>query len=71
MIVRWEQRVRSAMFSQPGVPIAVRASAGLLVARTRIRRWSWRAAIAMAATADVTVMAAPMIVALVLLTRVL
>src|SRR6516162_5196283 len=45
MIVRWEQRVRRAMLSQQGVPIAHRTSAGLLIARTRLRRWGRRAAI--------------------------
>lgn len=40
MIVRWERRVRDAIFSQPGVPIRTRTSAGLLLARTRLRRWS-------------------------------
>jgi hypothetical protein len=40
MIVRWERRVRSAILSQPGVPIRTRASAGVLLARTRLRRWS-------------------------------
>jgi hypothetical protein len=40
MVVRWERRVRSAIFSQPGVPIRTRTSAGVLLARTRLRRWS-------------------------------
>jgi hypothetical protein len=40
MIVRWERRVRSAIFSQPDVPITARASAGMLLVRTRLRRWS-------------------------------
>ena len=38
MTVRWEQRVRAALITQRRTPIAIRLSAGLLVARTRLRR---------------------------------
>jgi hypothetical protein len=71
MILRWEHRVRDAMLSQQGVPIAVRASAGLLVARIRLRRWGRRAAIAVTAAVAVTVMAAPVVAAAVLMAQVL
>jgi hypothetical protein len=71
MILRREHRVRGAMVSQRGVPIAVRTSAGLLVARTRLRRWSRRAAIAGSAAVGVTVMAAPVVAAVVLLAQIL
>jgi hypothetical protein len=71
MILRWEQRVRGAMLFQPGVPIAVRTSAGLLIARTRLRRWSRRAAIAGMAAIGVTILAAPLIAVVVLLTQIL
>lgn len=69
MIVRWERRVRDAMLSQPGVPMAVRASAGLLVARTRLGRWSRRVVVAVTAAFTVSVVAAPFVAALVLLIR--
>ena len=71
MILRWEHRVRGAMLSQRGVPIAVRTSAGLLVARTRLRRWSRRAVIAVSAAVGVTVIAAPVVAAVVLLAQIL
>lgn len=71
MILRWEHRVRDAMLSQRGVPIAVRTSAGLLVARSRLWRWSRRAAIAVTTAVAVTVMAAPAIAVVVMLAHVL
>ncbi len=40
MVVRWEQRVRIAILSQPRVPIRTRTSAAVLLARTRLRRWN-------------------------------
>ena len=67
MIVRWERRVHDAMFSQPGVPITVRASAGLLVAGIRIRRWSRRVLVAVTVAFGVSLVAAPFVAALVLL----
>jgi hypothetical protein len=69
MIVRWEHRVRRAMFSQPDVPITLRGSAGLLLARTRAWRWGRRAAIALTALVGVTLMASPVVGAVVLLGR--
>jgi hypothetical protein len=71
MILRWERRVRDAMLSQPGVPMAVRASAGLLVARTRIGRWSRRFTVVATVLLTVSLMAAPFVLALVLLLRAL
>jgi len=71
MILRWEHRVRDAMLSQRGVPIALRTSAGLLVARTRLWRWSRRAAIAVTAVVAATLMATPVIAAVALLAHVL
>jgi hypothetical protein len=70
MIVRREQRVRGALAAQPGVPVAVRGSAVLLIARSRLRRWGRRAAIAVTAITGVTVLAAPFIAAVLLLSRV-
>jgi hypothetical protein len=71
MILRWEHRVRGAMLSQRGVPIAVRTSAGLLVARSRLRRWSGRAAIALTAAVGLAVMAAPAVAVVFVLARIL
>ena len=50
MIVRWEQRVGAALVSQHRVPIEARLSAGALIARTRLARWTRRARIALLAT---------------------
>ena len=71
MILRWEHRVGDAMLSQRGVPIALRTSAGLLVARSRLRRWSRRAAIVVTAIVAATFMAAPFVAAVALLAHVL
>ena len=69
MILRWERRVRIAMLSQRGVPIAVRTSAGLLVTRTHLWRWSRRAAVGAVAAGIVTAMALPLVAAVFLLTQ--
>jgi hypothetical protein len=69
MILRWEHRVRRAILSQPDVPITVRTSAGLLVARTRAWRWGRRAAITLTALVGVTLMASPVVGAVILLGR--
>jgi hypothetical protein len=50
MMVRWEQRVGAAIVSQDRAPLEVRFSAGVLVARTRLARWTRRAGIAVVAT---------------------
>ena len=71
MILRWEHRVRDAMFLQPGVPIAIRTSAGLLVARTRLWRWSRRAGVAVTAAVVAAIMAAPIVAAVLLLAHIL
>lgn len=51
MIVRWEQRVGAAILSQHRAPLETRLSAGVLVARTRLARWTRRAGIALLAAA--------------------
>jgi hypothetical protein len=61
MIIRWERRVRQATLSQPSVPIAIRISGGLLVARTRFGRWGRRTAIGVTAIAVLTLLAAPFV----------
>ena len=55
MTVRWEQRVAAALIAQRGAPTAVRFSAGLLVARTRLGRWTQRARFALVVTATLTI----------------
>ncbi|MGN6169447.1 MAG: hypothetical protein ACTHQQ_14940 [Solirubrobacteraceae bacterium] len=49
MIVRWEQRVGAAILSQHRAPLEARVSAGVLVVRTRLARWTRRAGIALLA----------------------
>ena len=50
MTARWEQRVRAALIAQRGVPAAIRLSAGLAVAQTRLGRWTRRARIVLLTT---------------------
>jgi hypothetical protein len=69
MTVRWEQRVRAAIFTQRGAPIPIRLSAGLLVARTRLRRWTRRAAVVLTATVALALVAAPAVAAVALVLR--
>jgi hypothetical protein len=45
MTILWEQRVGSALVSQHWTPLEVRSSAAVLVARTRVARWTRRAGI--------------------------
>ena len=69
MTVRWEQRVSAALVSQHRVPLEARLAAGALVARTRLRRWTRRAGIAVVATVTtvVVLVAVPAVAALVYL----
>jgi hypothetical protein len=46
MTIRWEQRVGAALVSQRWTPLELRTSAGLLVARTRLARWTRRVGMA-------------------------
>jgi hypothetical protein len=71
MTFHWEQRVRSALASQPGVPVATRFSAGLLVARIRLRRCGRRGAIVMTTAVCVAVLSAPFLAAAALLIHIL
>src|SRR6516165_5197812 len=45
MTILWEQRVGAALVSQNWTPLEVRSSAAVLVARTRVARWTRRAGI--------------------------
>jgi hypothetical protein len=49
MTIRWEQRIGAALVSQHWTPLEVRTSAAVLVARTRLARWTRRAGIAVLA----------------------
>jgi len=70
MTLRWERRVRGALVSQRGVAVDTRLAAGLLVARTRLRRWSRRASVVVAMTIGVALIAAPIVAAAALIIRV-
>jgi len=50
MTIRWEQRVGAALVSEHWTPLEARSSAAVLVARTRLARWTRRAGIAVLAT---------------------
>ena len=64
MTVRWEQRIRAALIAQRGVPAAIRLSAGLAVAQTRLGRWTRRARIVLLRTVAVVVTVLVALVAL-------
>ena len=49
MTIRWERRVGAALVSPRWTPLELRSSAAVLVARTRLARWTRRAGIAVLA----------------------
>jgi hypothetical protein len=49
MTIRWERRVRAAILSHQRAPLEARVRAGVLLARTRLARWTRRAGIAVLA----------------------
>jgi len=64
MTILWEQRVGAALVSQSWTPLELRSSAAVLVARTRLSRWTRRAGIAvLAVLMTVVVVAAVQIAA--------
>lgn len=69
MTIRWERRVSEALMTQRGAPISTRLSGGLLLARTRLGRWTRRARIALLATVTVAlaIVAVPVAATLVFL----
>ncbi len=73
MTVRWEQRVGAAVVSQHRAPLEARLAADVLVARTRVGRWTRRAVIVVASmvTTVVVLVAVPAVVALVYLVHAL
>jgi hypothetical protein len=50
MTVRWERRVGTALVSQHHAPLEARLTAGVLVARVRLARWTRRAGVVAMAT---------------------
>ncbi len=64
MTVRWEQRIRAALIAQRGVPAAIRLSAGLALAQTRLGRWTRRARIVLLTTVAVLATVLVMLVAM-------
>jgi len=57
MTIRWEQRVGAALVSRGNqAPLEARLSAGALVARTRLARWTRRARIAVLTTVTTVVL---------------
>jgi hypothetical protein len=66
MIIRWEHRVGEALVSQRRASLEARLAAGVLVARSRLARWTRRAAIAVfaVATTVVVLVAIPAVAAL-------
>ena len=69
MTARWEQRVGAALVSQHRAPLEARLAAGMLLARTRLARWTGRArtAVLAAVTTVLVLLAVPAVAALVYL----
>jgi hypothetical protein len=67
MTIRWEQRVGAALVSQHWTPLEARTSAAVLVARTRLARWTRRAGIAVLAMVMTVVVVAAVQIAAALL----
>ena len=64
MTIRWEERVGAAVVSQHWTPLDARASAAVLLARTRLARWIRRAGVAvLAVVMTVVVFAAAQVAA--------
>jgi hypothetical protein len=64
MTIRWERRVGAALVSHSWTPLEARTSAAVLVARTRLARWTRGAGIAvLAMVMTVVVFAAVQVVA--------
>jgi hypothetical protein len=70
MTVRWEQRVGAALVSQHRAPVDARFLAGVLIARTRLARWTRRAGIAVLAVVTAVVVIATLSTAAALVTLV-
>jgi hypothetical protein len=66
MVVRWEHRVGQALVSQRRAPLEARLTASVLLARTRLARWTRRAGPAVFAvvTTMVVLVALPAVAAL-------
>jgi predicted nucleic acid-binding protein len=70
MTRRWEQRVREALLSQRGVPFGSRVAAGLLLARIRLRRIPFRAALLGLAAVAIALMSLPVLLTVLVLTQI-
>jgi hypothetical protein len=73
MTVCWEQRVAAALVSRDRAPFESRLSAGVLVARTRLTRWTRRVGLVVVATVTsvVVLVTIPAVAALVYLLQAL
>ena len=69
MTARWDQRVGAALVSQQRAPLEARLSAGVLLARARLTRWTRRArtAVLAAVTTALVLVTVPAVAALVYL----
>jgi hypothetical protein len=70
MTRRWEERVREAMLSQRGVSFASRVAAGLLIARVRVQRIPFRAALWTLAGLAIAVLSIPVLLFVLVLTQI-
>jgi hypothetical protein len=70
MTQRWERRVRAALLSQRGVPIGLRVSAGLVLARMGLQRLRFRAVVVAMGVTAVAIMVLPVAAVVLLLTQV-
>ena len=69
MTACWDQRVGAALVSQQRAPLEARLSAGVLLARARLTRWTRRArtAVLAAVTTALVLVTVPAVAALVYL----
>jgi hypothetical protein len=70
MTRRWEQRVTEALISQRGVSLASRVAAGLLLARVRVQRIPFRAALWTLAAVAIAVLSIPVLLFALVLTQI-
>jgi hypothetical protein len=70
MTDRWERRVRDALFSQRGVSLRVRASAGLMLIGMGVGRRRSRALVRLLGVAVVAMLALPIVATVALLVQI-
>jgi hypothetical protein len=71
MTERWERRVRAALFSQRGVSLRVRASAGLVLVGMHVSRRRSRALVSLLGVVVLATLALPAVATIALLTQIL